>query len=106
MPRSLLRGTSLDNSERDFGNGVGAEPNHKVHFFEAMEYSGDPRPTEEGIPRWVRWDEMAGLKMMPGDRIFHEWVRNRRGRYFVGKVKHVGDKVDRIGTHVDYRDNL
>ena len=93
----------FDNSKRDFGKGIGQEPNHKVYFFEATKYKGEMRETEEGRPLWVKWSEVEKLKMPPGDRVFHKWVRERNGRYFEGQVMNTQDGVDEKGTWVRYK---
>lgn len=95
----------FDNSARDFGKGVGKEPNHSVKIFEVpwkREYEYQLRETAEGKPFLANWNALEGLKMPVGDMVLHKWVRERRGRYFIGCIKNTPGGIDEEVTGVTY----
>lgn len=56
----------------------------EVHFYQVLEYSGEPKETEEMKPRWFRKSEIPYDKMWPDDRYWMPMFL--RGRKFRGKI--------------------
>ncbi len=56
----------------------------EVHFYQVLEYSGEPRETDEMKPQWFRKSELPYGKMWPDDKYWMPMFL--RGRKFRGKI--------------------
>ena len=74
-----------------------------VYIFSAEEYTGTLKiETEEGVPLWVKKNDLQRVPKNIGDERIYEWLTD--GRNFVGVIKHKGKVLDEQGTFVDYLD--
>ena len=68
--------------------------------FLVREFQGHLTDSPEGVLRWIRDDELLGLDLWAGDRIFLPWLE--RAGFFSGKfIYHEGELIDH---HVTFHD--
>ena len=71
----------------------GEEDVHEAHIFECQEFEGEPKESEEMLPKWFDISLIPYDKMWPADRI---WIpvylegRNISGKFHFTKDKKVG----------------
>ena len=96
-----LRGIILfDNSERIFDNWSNPE-DYLVYIITANNYTGKlKKESDEGIPVWVKENEIINVSKNRGDGKMYEWINNER--CFTGTIKYKGRVLDESGTFVDY----
>jgi len=78
MPKSVIGIGTID-----FYMGQSEKPDFAVRIFNASDFSGSVRETEEAIPRWFDTAEIPYNQMLPDDEI---WIPLMlRGKKFNGK---------------------
>ena len=94
-------GTVLfDNSEKIFRRWKNPE-DYYVFIFTANNFNGNLiEESDEGIPQWIRENDINNLPKNAGDMRLYEWIRSRRR--FAGVIKHKGIELDEEGTFVEY----
>ncbi len=60
------------------------EEDHDVHFFRALEYSGEPRESDEMTVEWFHINDIPYDKMWEADK--HWLPLLLEGKYFLGDV--------------------
>ena len=78
------------NEERSF-NGK-KRPDYYVFVYTSSEYSGNMKSGREGELEWILDEEVNGLPMWEGDRIFTDWIYE--DKVFSAKFKYVDDKLE------------
>jgi len=101
MINPLFVGTILfDNKDRTIPNWPNPD-NFLVYYFKSINYSGELKESDEGVPFWAQsWEEINSLPKNKGDIKIYEWLRD--GRNFVGVIKHQGNEMDEEGSWVDF----
>jgi len=98
--KPIIRGTILfNNSERIFDNWPNPE-DYYVSILFAKKFEGKFKSSEEGNPVWIPKNNVIYLPKNPGDALMYEWLR--KGKKFVGVIKHKGNEIDKEGTWVDW----
>ena len=99
-----LKGIILfDNFERVFENWKNSE-DFLVYVFSCERYKGRlKKKSDEGIPMWVDEHKIKDLPQNEGDKKMYEWIK--KGKPFVGVIKHKDKSLDEQGTFVDALNN-
>lgn len=64
-----------------------------VFLFEAFDYTGEMIESNEGDLEWIDDEKIDDLNMWDGDRLFFQWMRDRR--FFSGKISYEnGELID------------
>lgn len=64
-----------------------------MHLFHSTDFSGNMREDcEEGVPSWVKKEDIKNLPIWEGDKIFLELLETER-RFFSLKFVYEGDKL-------------
>ena len=64
-----------------------------MHLFHSNDYSGEMFDTcDEGIPKWVKKEDVPALPIWEGDKIFLKLLDNER-RFFSLKLVYEGDSL-------------
>jgi 8-oxo-dGTP diphosphatase len=96
----LLKGVILfDNKDRIFDNWPNAD-NFYVYIYSAIEYSGELKASDEGIPCWIPEKDISLFPQNPGDKLMYKWIQD--GRNFIGVIKHKGKEIDEEGSWVEW----
>ena len=96
----FFRGTILfDNKERIFKNWNNPE-DFFVSFFEARAYSGNLKPSDEGIPYWLLEKDIFKLPISEGDVKMYEWLAS--GMYFSGVIHYTGTHLNKKKSFVEF----
>ena len=98
---SLIGFCTFDNRQRTF-NGK-RKDNYCVFVYECFDTRGELKQNARNhYHEWFDTDKLYELPMHAGDYLLLEWIRQRNGRIFSGKIVHKEEKLDDIESRVIY----
>ena len=68
-------------------------PTEYMHLFTATGFTGELTDCDEGVPEWIRKEDLYSLPMWEGDRIFLRLIDDPLQPFFSLKLVYHGDRL-------------